>query len=117
MPKKRVSDLQWRIVPKDEVIHEPRTKTKDGVIRELKSKFVHSDTGAPIEIGEAVESGPWDSVEEGRNWFKYYMPDTYKLMDWGKEKTKNNKTKSPITVVPHTKEDGKIYIWVIRETE
>jgi hypothetical protein len=117
MPRKKVADLKWRIVPSDEVKSVPRVRRKDQEILDLQTKFVNPDTEQHITVGEAVEAGPFDSVEEGRNWFRYYMPDAYKQMNWGKLKDKSNKTRSPIAIEPHTKEDGKVYIWVIRETE
>lgn len=117
MPKD-LSELEVRIVRKDEVGKgRPNNRTKPLVVREFAKKFIDPETQQPIQVGEAIEVGPYETKEEGTNWFKYYLPDTYKELQWGAEKNKAGKLKSPVAVVPLPSRDGKYYFWIVRVTE
>lgn len=120
MPKSP-TELSFRIIPKEEVnqgVKKPGTGKKALDVEAIASKFINPATGNPIEIGEAVEAGPFDSKEEGQNWMRYYLPDVYKhsTLNFGQEKMKNGKTRTPFEVDPRQKEDGKWYFWIIRVT-
>lgn len=118
MPKDP-DELEFRIIPKEEVSKaSSNKKTKPLKVEKIAAKFINPETEQPIQVGEAVEAGPFDSEEEGRNWLKYYLPDVYKheMLNFGKEKNKGGKTKSPFSIDPKPR-DGKFYFWIIRITE
>lgn len=116
---KPITEITSQIVRASDVQKSSSSKkSKPIVIEELAKRFIDPETGQPIQVGEAVDFGSWDSEEEGRNWFKYYLPDTYKhtLLDWGKVKTKGGHIKSPVTVEVKP-QGGKFVFRVIRMTE
>ncbi len=118
MPKDP-DELVFRIISSEEVSRlSSGKKVKPIMVEKIAEKFINPETQEPIQVGEAVEAGPFDSEEEGRNWMKYYLPDVYKheKLQFGKEKNKSGKTKSPFSVDPKPR-DGKWYFWIIRVTE
>jgi hypothetical protein len=117
MPKE-LGDLEFRILRKEEVAKVISKKTKPLIVEQFAQKFIDPETNAPIQVGEGIEIGPFESENEGRNWLRYYLPDTYKhpLLGWGKVRTKGDHIKSPVSVEPKPR-DGKHYFWVIRITE
>lgn len=117
MPKD-LAKLEIRIIRKEEVSRQPSKKTKPLVVEQFAEKFIDPETNQPIQVGEGIELGPFDSREEGLNWLRYYLPDTYKhpKLNWGKVRTKGNHIKSPVSIDGKERE-GKWYFWVIRVTE
>jgi len=111
MPPKDVSALKHRIVKAEEVSKTSSPTRKQLQITELQKRFIDPDTNEPIQVGEAVEFSGWDTLNEGLTWLKYYIPDTYKALGWGKEKS--NKSQKVVSYEDHSK-DGEVLIWVVR---
>jgi len=109
-------ELEFRIVRASEIGEPPVTGRKALLVHAFAEHFIDPDTHQPICVGEGLEVGPFDTVEQGRNWLKYLLPDTYKYLNIGKEKNPGGKLKAPFSRQVKLR-NGKVYFLLTRVTE
>ncbi len=108
---KFANELTGRKLSAEESASMKDPSRKQTNINWLKRQFIDPETQQPIQVGEGIEVGPFDSEAEGDNWLSTILTAVTRDLQWGMN---GGKTRGrSVTFEPRLRDD-KVFMWIKR---